>query len=725
MGFGAIVAGFSSTISTFSGGGTVTTFSAGNLSPLFTTSVATASTTPALSFSLNNQAANTFFAGATSGGASAPTFRAIVDADIANAIVIGKVLTGYVSGVGVVSATDSILQAIQKLNGNIAALVTGVSSVSGTLNRITTSPTTGAVVVDIAATYVGQASITTLGIITTGTWNATPIATAYGGTNITTYATGDTLYASAPNVLSALPIGASGFVLTVVGGIPQWATTAITGITTLNTLTAQVQTFATGTTGTDFNIVSAVSTHTFNIPSSSAINRGLLTPADWTTFNNKQNALTFGNLTDAGTDGIVITGGTGAVIGTGTSIAQHVADATHNGYLSSTDWSTFNSAFHLPALTAGSVVFSDGTTLAQDNANFFWDDTNNYLGVGANSSLSARVHIKGVGNASTTFTLKALDSTNVTYFSLRDDHRLIYVDGNQASGFVLTSDASGIATWQATAITGITTLNGLTAQVQTFATGTTGTDFNIVSAVSTHTFNIPSSSAVNRGLLTAADWSTFNGKFTLPALTSGSVIFSNGTTLVQDNTNFFWDNTNKYLGIGTNTTLSASVHIKGTGATSATFALKAFDSANVLYFSLRNDHRIVYVDGNQAVGKILTTDANGVATWGYGNSIGTVVAVADGATITIDASLGSEFTVTLGGNRTLTITNPTSGQRIIFRPTQDATGSRTITLDANFRYGTDIPLVVLSTGASLTDYVGFVYNAAAAKWDVTSLIRGF
>ena len=49
-----------------------------------------------------------------------------------------------------------------------------------------------------------------------------------------------------------------------------------------------------------------------------------------------------GSLTDVGTDGIVVTGGTGAVVGSGTSIAQHVADATHNGYLSSTDWNTFN-----------------------------------------------------------------------------------------------------------------------------------------------------------------------------------------------------------------------------------------------------------------------------------------------------------------------------------------------------------------------------------------------
>ena len=41
---------------------------------------------------------------------------------LTNSAVIGKVLTGYVSGAGVVSATDSILQAIQKLNGNIAAI---------------------------------------------------------------------------------------------------------------------------------------------------------------------------------------------------------------------------------------------------------------------------------------------------------------------------------------------------------------------------------------------------------------------------------------------------------------------------------------------------------------------------------------------------------------------------------------------------------------------------
>ena len=60
--------------------------------------------------------------------------------------------------------------------------------------------------------------------------------------------------------------------------------------------------------------------------------------------------------------------------------------------------------------------------------------------------------------------------------------------------------------------TGLNSLNGLTAQVQNFAVGTTGTDFGISSATSTHTFNLPTASATNRGALSTTDWSTFNGK---------------------------------------------------------------------------------------------------------------------------------------------------------------------------------------------------------------------
>ena len=60
--------------------------------------------------------------------------------------------------------------------------------------------------------------------------------------------------------------------------------------------------------------------------------------------------------------------------------------------------------------------------------------------------------------------------------------------------------------------TGLNALNGLTAQVQYFATSTIGTDFNIQSLTDTHTFNLPVASGSNTGKLSNTDWITFDGK---------------------------------------------------------------------------------------------------------------------------------------------------------------------------------------------------------------------
>lgn len=79
-----------------------------------------------------------------------------------------------------------------------------VNSVSGTLNRIDVEGTASDPIIDISASYVGQASITTLGTIATGTWTATTIGVVYGGTGLTTIAQGDILYGSASNVISKL-----------------------------------------------------------------------------------------------------------------------------------------------------------------------------------------------------------------------------------------------------------------------------------------------------------------------------------------------------------------------------------------------------------------------------------------------------------------------------------------------------------------------------------------
>ena len=58
-------------------------------------------------------------------------------------------------------------------------------------------------------------------------------------------------------------------------------------------------------------------------------------------------------------------------------------------------------------------------------------------------------------------------------------------------------------------------LNGLPMSLgggQSFAVGTTGTNVNIVSSGTVHSFNFPNASAANRGVLTSADWSSFNSK---------------------------------------------------------------------------------------------------------------------------------------------------------------------------------------------------------------------
>ncbi len=123
----------------------------------------------------------------------------------------------------------------------------GVTSVSGTLNRITSTGGTTPVI-DISANYVGQSSITTLGTITTGTWNGTVIGPTFGGTGQSTYTTGDILYASAANTLSKLAVGSNTQVLTLAGGVPTWAAPATSGTVTSVSGTANRITSTGGTT---------------------------------------------------------------------------------------------------------------------------------------------------------------------------------------------------------------------------------------------------------------------------------------------------------------------------------------------------------------------------------------------------------------------------------------------------------------------------------------------
>lgn len=92
------------------------------------------------------------------------------------------------------------------------------------------------------------------------------------------------------------------------------------------------------------------------------------------------------------------------------------------------------------------------------------------------------------------------------------------------------------------------------------------------------------------------------GKFTLPSLTSGSVLFSDGTTIAQKNSNFFWDNTNNRLGLGTTSPANNFDVVRGTAGT---MGRGTFESGS---FSFNGDAKVgIYTSS------ATSTDGAGIA----------------------------------------------------------------------------------------------------------------
>lgn len=170
--------------------------------------------------------ANLVFA-SPDGASGAPTFRAIVSNDITSlaATKITGILPVANGGTGL---NSSAAANGQLLIGNSTGFT--LATITGTANEIVVTNGAGSITIDIASTYVGQTSITTLGTITAGTWNGTTIAAANGGTGLSTYAVGDLLYASASTTLARLAGVATGNVL-ISGGVataPSWGKVGLT-----------------------------------------------------------------------------------------------------------------------------------------------------------------------------------------------------------------------------------------------------------------------------------------------------------------------------------------------------------------------------------------------------------------------------------------------------------------------------------------------------------------
>ena len=91
---------------------------------------------------------------------------------------------------------------------------------------------------------------------------------------------------------------------------------------------------------------------------------------------------------------------------------------------------------------------------------------------------------------------------------------------------------------------------------------------------------------------------------------------------------------------------------------------------------------------------------------------GAINALTDGATITPDFAVANNFSVTLGGNRTLANpTNQTAGQSGIIVITQDGTGSRTLAFGSYWKFATGTA-PTLTTTASAVDVLAYYVESS-------------
>lgn len=150
----------------------------------------------------------------------------------------------------------------------------------------------------------------------------------------------------------------------------------------------------------------------------------------------------------------------------------------------------------------------------------------------------------------------------------------------------ITVNSKGIVTAASNGAQPLVTLNTLTGATQTFAVGTSGTDFAISSSSTTHTFNIPSASAANRGLVTTGTQTigglkTFaDGVDSSKKLTGGVVALTDAATIAVDaslgNTFRVTLGGNRTMGVPTNPTNGQRIMFEiiqdGTGSRTITFS---------------------------------------------------------------------------------------------------------------------------------------------------------
>lgn len=280
-------------------------------------------------------------------------------------------------------------------------------------------------------------------------------------------------------------------------------------------------------------------TPTIAMPAATTSVSGYLTSTDWNTFNNKGS----GTVTSVtGTAPVVSSGGTAP------AISMAAATTSVNGYLTSTDWTTFNGK--QTALVSGTNIKTVGGV--------------SLLGSGDVGVIGATYGGTGVNNSSNTITV-AGNLTHAGAFT-----QTFTATGNTSltlptSGYLIST----VTNMAANPVTGTPSASNFLRGDGTWAVPTAGTGTVTSVAATVPAFlSISGSPITTSGTLAITLSGTAlpvaNGGTGLTSLTANYIPYGNGASAFNSNSNFSFDGTNLLVGTATAVTSVGSATGKAT-----------------------------------------------------------------------------------------------------------------------------------------------------------------
>jgi hypothetical protein len=207
-----------------------------------------------------------------------------------------------------------------------------------------------------------------------------------------------------------------------------------------------------------------------------------------------------------------------------------------------------------------------------------------------------------------------------------------------------------------------------------------------------------------------AGQTTFSGadanSLTLAYIAGGLIVSLNGVVLRPGNDYTATDGTSIVLSVAASLNDELNAYAFSSFNIANTYTQAQIDAA----LSLKaNANATVNLTGAQTIS---------------GGKRGTVTALTDGTTITADFADGNNFSVTLGGNRTLANpSNQTAGQSGAITITQDGTGSRTLAYGSNWKFSNGTAPTLTTTANAVDVLVYFVESASRITARLVSDVR--